>query len=1529
MVGLLSLSLMASVQGGVVVFAAPAAAQSGQTSAPGVQALEQDVAADRAAAPVPLDEAPPVEPAEHPMASPSTTEPSPLERASAQARESGAPVVVEGSLTERSSTSALPDGSFSTEVAGQPVRFRDAGGAWRPLDLELQQSDGRWRPRAAPAGAPRVVAVTGGAPVVEVGEGARQVSWRLEGSATGRPAQVTRPERAAAAASARYGAVLAGGRDLLLQLHGDRVKESVVLPSRAAVGFPSYRNLFTVAAGVSARQAEAGVEFVDAAGVVISTFGGGHAFDSSLDAVGEPARTPVRTTLVGQQGRAVTVEIGVDHAWLADGGRVFPVTIDPDYVVNTGQNASLYWDAYIDAAFPTTAEGIYDSGNLKMGFRAVGGSVHPAETLLYYHLPAELSDYDNNVLAAKVSLYNEYSATCSTTSMPPVVIAANAGYWTPGQVTWNNAPPVWSAPTGSAVFAQGYSSSCPAAYRDVDVRPIVQEWSRSDGVVNDGFRVYAGGTSTVGYKRFKPGEGGTGTAPKLTVTWENCTTVTGGINGPKKLCGAIRDAWWRLGGETWGLPVSEENLIVGGSFIHFTNNGVQNRSIYYNATAGAHGIQGSIRTRWSQLGWEGGLGWPATDEMTTPDGVGRYNHFFKPGQTSTSPDGLHNSIYWRSDYGAHDVQGPIRAKWASYGWERGLGYPTTPQKTTPDTIGRYNHFTRPGVDSNSIYWSSATGAKAVRGAIRDTWAGNGWEGGWLGYPTSDELVVAGGWRSEFQGGNIVWDGRAGQAVLGVGTVVHPTQFQRVTQRRSQLKATARLLQRSGADSYAKVKFQTRPYTTDPTGNWADIPVGALERDGVPTTQTWLDVVDETVDGSPGKASNLYQWNATSHLDDGLVQVRACFQVTGGTVERCTGGQLITVDAAGLSGANSSAEMGPGSVSLLTGAYSITGRDAEVTAPHGGLAVSRTFVSNATGAAPAGAPSPLGPGWRLSLAADEAGADYQDLLDRDSTVLITRGDGTQMPFVRASSTTPNTYVAEGEAAVEGATLTFTPGTSTTAASYTLTNLDGDKVVFVGAPGVPGHGSATTPARFKVTKIEAVRGQSGSSSTMQAVTNVVYTEGGGNPQWLVAPQDSGAACPTPTGTPATVTAGCRALEFVYSGTGSGERLQTVYLLARGSAAVGTALVSAATPSAMQRIAIATYEYDANGRLSRVTDPRSGLSVQYGYRTDGRLASVTPPGDTASWSLEYDSAPLPRLSKATLDDGTGGLAPLTSAVRYDLPRDGSNAALPNLLASEVDRWGQRSAPTDLTAIFGPDTALPELSETALTAEQWRGGQLHALDVNGRTVNTANCGGTIDQDTGADQAPAWRISTTEYDSAGKGNVVRELTAGNRDRALAAGTDSSVTKAQAEQLDTQHVYSADGMQLLRSYRPARPVARSTGEVVHARSRTTTVYDTGSSTEADTGHLTPGKSLNLAVRSTVDAVPVNSAGGLPAGSSATDPDVAALDGVAQVTTYQYGNANAWRFGVPTATVSNPGGGQPDVVTRQSVDGQGRTVSRTL
>ena len=154
--------------------------------------------------------------------------------------------------------------------------------------------------------------------------------------------------------------------------------------------------------------------------------------------------------------------------------------------------------------------------------------------------------------------------------------------------------------------------------------------------------------------------------------------------GAHEVHGAIRQKWAGLGWEKsfLGYPTSDETVgrdnDGAGRFSHF-----QGGSIYWHPTVGTFELHGAIRQKYLELGAEASfLGYPTTDELGTPDGVGRFNHFQA------------GSIYWTPSVWAHEVHGLIRQYWANNGWERNaaLGYPITDELIPSRTAGHL----RPG-----------------------------------------------------------------------------------------------------------------------------------------------------------------------------------------------------------------------------------------------------------------------------------------------------------------------------------------------------------------------------------------------------------------------------------------------------------------------------------------------------------------------------------------------------------------------------------------------------------------------------------------------------------------------------------------------------------------------------------------------------------------------------------------------------------------------------------------------------------------
>jgi hypothetical protein len=257
-------------------------------------------------------------------------------------------------------------------------------------------------------------------------------------------------------------------------------------------------------------------------------------------------------------------------------------------------------------------------------------------------------------------------------------------------------------------------------------------------------------------------------------------------------------------------------------------------------------VGGAIGQRYASLGGERGfLGRAVTCELATPARPGRYNHFhggsiywspstgawevhgairstwaalgwenspvgFPTSNESRTParPGAYNhfergSVYWSPATGAHEVRGAIRDAWAAAGWENSpVGFPTSNESRTPTRPGAYNHFER-----GSAYWSPGTGAHLVHGAIRDAWAANGWEAGRLGFPTSGETPAAGGRRVQtFERGTITWT-PAGGARIGLPGPDNPPAPRTAAGLLAQLPVTAENTSRYDRDLF--------PHWSDP------------------------------------------------------------------------------------------------------------------------------------------------------------------------------------------------------------------------------------------------------------------------------------------------------------------------------------------------------------------------------------------------------------------------------------------------------------------------------------------------------------------------------------------------------------------------------------------------------------------------------------------------------------------------------------------------------------------------------------------
>jgi hypothetical protein len=399
----------------------------------------------------------------------------------------------------------------------------------------------------------------------------------------------------------------------------------------------------------------------------------------------------------------------------------------------------------------------------------------------------------------------------------------------------------------------------------------------------------------------------------------------------------------------------------------------------------------------------------------------------------------------------------------------------------------------------------------------------------------------------------------------------------VSEKTFKLRAVAK------AAGYSHASFQYRKAPSDP---WTTITTNLTNGGAAVTGPVAL-----AADGSTRRLV----WNAAAALGgDTAVQLRAIF----GTAAAGVGAPAddnagATVDASyrpnGVGANYARQELAPGQVDLLTGSFVMNNTDVSVDAPTADLSISRTYASRL----PAGQTGPFGPGSLAAGTIASAGADYVNITEQPGNPTIALVDGTTLQFAASGS---GTYQAPPGA--EDLTLTKSAGT------YTLKDIGGDETTFT----VPGNAQND----WRPTTIKTAATNSTSTIAYEVVGSTVRVTR------VRAPLPSGvASCsPSPTG---DLPAGCRELRIDYAATitatGTGEaqwgdytgRLKTVTFFSGDPGMPSTG------------VDVSTYRYDSQGRLRSQWDPRiaPALKTTYDYNADGLLSRVTPPGEQP-WSL-----------------------------------------------------------------------------------------------------------------------------------------------------------------------------------------------------------------------------------------------------------------------------------------------------------------------
>ncbi|WP_435596599.1 DNRLRE domain-containing protein [Streptomyces albogriseolus] len=1367
----------------------------------------------------------------------SVTQAADIPSARVAARLSGKRVEALSERTETSTTWVNKDGSLTTELTAGPIRFQDEdSGNWRNVDLDLVAgSDGAVEPKAHPRGL-RLAGKTGAPPAsLKAGQASKAVDLVTLGEGD---AQITLQWRGGLPAPkldanrAEYVNAVPGA-DVVVEATRTGFEQYVEIKQRPAVSGYTYTLPLKTKGLKVTEQRDGSLLFVDKKSKKQAVMPAPVMWDATVDKVsGEHTRRAKVAMKVVKHKGSVDLVLTPDAKFLADPETKYPVTVDP----STSSLGNVF-DTYVQQGETVdwSSDVELDFGN--PGTKNADGTPRTAQSFISWNTSAV---QDALVLDAKLSLWNFHSGNV------PACTAQSWEVWSAGAAStssrWTNRPTM-TAKKATSTETRG-NTSCttqPDGWINADVTTLVQEW--------------ASAKATRGHMGLRA------TDESLTTQWKRVNSANAASNPPKLVVnynyrprtGTKQEAgppYFSYGGS---YVVNTATPTLRDTFVDADGDKVNGTfQIFDNATNTQVGDV--LVSKYVPSG--------QVASVTVPSGVLTSGKTYK---FRTSPyDGSHYNNGWSAwkvftvDTAAPSAPTAITSTdYPSNSWVKGAGQAGTFTVTPPAGDHNWLEWSLDGTTWTKVATGGATGAKAISVT-----------------PPKDgthTLQVRAVDKADNKSEAIDYTFHAGP-----GGFVQPAEGER-TARRLPLVAEA------DAAKYNAVSFSWRRSEAD---SWVRIPAADVTSGGT-ALSAW------PVAMTNGKNAPLV-WNAAGTVDpDGTVQIKADF--TGANSAAGSTEPLTVVVDRNATGA-SVEEVGPGSVNLLTGDYTLSATDTSVF----DMSVSRTASSRTPGkgATQEGQAAIFGKEWVAGTAAEVTESDFSHIRKlSDTAVAVVGAEGDETHFTANAAKTG--WVPEPGA--EDLTLK-----GATTGSFTLSDTEGTVTEFTKPD------TAATTWQVSSTLLDGL-----SNSTTTVVSETVTVDGKklARPKRIIAPTSAAtaAAC---TADPATK--GCRVMELVYgtsttaTATALGDVAGQVKEIRLWSTVPGAA---AATSKTVQ-----SYLYDGDGRLRETWNPQisPALKTQYAYDSAGRVTQLTPAGELP-WSFTYGKAGnaatagegmLLKASRPGLQQGTTGTESGTAAtsVVYDVPLTGT-AAPYKMGAADVRSWGQMDAPTDATAVFPADSVPSDHSGGALGSGDYKRAEVHYLGVSGREVNTATPGG--------------HISTTEYDRFG--NTVRELTAGNRAVALGLTAGDTATQAdlgigalpsdeRADLLATKSLYNDTGTRELEEFGPLRRVDLAAalksgtttlvpaGTSVTARSWTVNEYDAGRPTDS-----------TAKVKDQVTKVT----------TGAEVREHPAVMGESRVVQTVYD----WAKGLPTKTIKDPAG--LAITETTEYDAQGRVTKQLL
>ena len=1368
-----------------------------------------------------------------------------------QARATGKRVEVTAERSESSSTWVNADGSVTTEQFAAPVRFKNDKGEWASFNTDLvEKADGSLAPTSVPEGVVLAGEVKGtDAQPAEVAS--------LSGGAADSQIAVTWPDALGAprveGPTATY-AKAWPGIDLQVTATRDGFEQSFIIADRTAAesyaadqsgSLVTWDVPLSIPEGVTAREITGErVEFVDAAGNVVSRFEAPMAWDAFVDVKSREhtQHTGVSVQLVEQEATAVTLRLSLSREWLLDEARVFPVTVDPVYASATTRPT---FDAFVQSNISSDRS---SERELKVG--TYDGSAKARSFLTF----STASFKGLKVQSASLKLYESWSYSCTPTALE--VWSTNAA--ATSAVRWR-AQPGLVAKQGSVTVAKGHSSSCAAGWVSIPITGLAQSWATSSAGSASLALKAASETDVNGWKRFASME--STTPPSIVFTYDR-----------KPNAAAVPTV---AGTATYGADtyVASKRPVVSTVGTDPDGNSMRANIEVHTSTAGT------------------------TDSFVTKcaTGLGASGSTLSCTLPADLPD--NKTLYVRAK--VVDELGVWSASWSGWktiktaqvkpaaptitcqSYSNGSWTTNVPGANVPCTI------TAPALTGNNqavqldyridgatvAATVAVTAGKSVTVSLPKTAGGHQIRArvSTASRLTSDAGVFTAGW--------------GGPALYSPG---------RLEASNGEFKVLAKAPPRTANETTVSAQMQWRPSGSNDTwinAGSATAVTGALGKETVFT-------------GTFDAAAALAAANKTSR---GPVRMdfQVCFTYSGVKTPMCTGGVAPTVVVRvphAFGDGYPTTDVETGQVALYTGEFQTS--DTDVTVPGYGsdITLSRSHLSfTGSGDVKAWPVDPVtgifGPGFTANLEGDDsaglAGVEVIDQRMSDGSIALMGEDGDALVFVNPSgkreTVTGSLVPGTTDTELSGVTAKITG----TAAAPTLVVTEDDGTVTTFQPTTGGAGKNLD---FRPVSIAAVGDGSSTTFGYDATTGVVTR--------IVAPLPDGlaaGACP-PSG---VLQPGCRAVELAYTSVTDPNGM-SVQRLAKASATLFdpatnqmvTTPVTTYTYDSLTRLSSVT---DVRSGL-KTTYTWDGTSTRLKTITPSGLA-----GYTMNYAPNPDpSIPTMMVKNVQRDGQTTGAPPVQIAsIVYNVATSG--AGLPDLSRAGVKAWVKEAdgtpefdaqVPVNGYAVFGSDHPVNALVGKDVPAADMQYASLSYINADAYTINTASYGA------GAWQIDAtWYDAKGNVVRTLDENAVN-TTLADPDMSQAQVDDlSEQTVYNAEIKNSAgNVLVPAGSRVEETFRPARDVMLNDGSTARVRPHSRTIYDEGAPNNGI--NAATGQSYSLATTVISDAVTTGSGPGavtVVEAVSTTRNGYNPLDGSAVTSP-----TSGWTLGTPTTVTDNAG-----------------------